>query len=373
MPVQDIAPDHAAAVELRDDEVLTPGPTYNAPPRKQRVAWYRCPVPREALSQLNKRSNLLGFAQTLGYLGVLAAGCGASIYSFLHWPWYVTAALVFANGHFWHFLINGFHELVHDSVFRTRWLNALFLRVFSFLGWHNHHWFWASHTEHHKFTLHPPDDLEVVLPVQYSFRNVAKTGIVNVRYPYNILKSQFKLAVGRINMADPWTASLFPESDPQRRRALVRWAWVLLVGHALLLAAALAMGWWIFPLVFTFPMIFGGWVHFLCNASQHVGMQDNVPDYRLCCRTLYLNPVLQFLYWHMNYHTEHHMYAAVPCYRLGKLHRLIRHDMPVCPRGLLATWRQVNAIRDRQQADPSFKFTPELPATANPWATGLPH
>lgn len=36
-------------------------------------------------------------------------------------------------------MINGFHELVHDSVFRTQFLNAFFLRIFSFLGWYSHH------------------------------------------------------------------------------------------------------------------------------------------------------------------------------------------------------------------------------------------
>lgn len=355
----------AAADTLADDQVLTPGPTYAQPPRKQRVAWYRCPVPREQLSQLNKRSDLLGFAQTLGFLALLGGACAAAIYSSLHWPWYVTALLVFANGHFWHFLINGFHELVHESVFKTRWLNGLFLRVFSFLGWHNHHWFWASHTEHHKYTLHPPDDLEVVLPQRFTLRNVLKAGIVSPLYPWYLLRGNIKLALGRINLADPWTASLFPQSDPQRRQVYIRWARILLVGHAVLLAGALALGWWIFPLVFTFPMMFGSWLHFLCNSAQHAGLQDNVPDFRLCCRTIYLNPVLQFLYWHMNYHTEHHMYAAVPCYRLGRLHRIIRHDMPECPRGLVATWRQIAMILSRQREDPTYQYAPVLPTPGN--------
>jgi fatty acid desaturase len=353
----------APSAALRDEDVLTEGPTYNQPPRKQRVAWYRCPVPRDELSRLNKRSDLLGFAQTLGFLGVLATGCGATIYASLHWPWYVTALLVFVNGHVWHFLINGFHELIHDSVFRTRWLNRAFLRVFSFLGWHDHHWFWASHTEHHKYTLHPPDDLEVVLPISYTLRGVLKTGLINVHYPYRVILGKVKASLGRINLSDPWTASLFPDSDPQRRLALIRWARIQLLGHTLLLAAALAMGWWIWPLVFTFPMIFGSWLHFLCNSSQHTGLQDNVPDFRLCCRTIYLNPILQFLYWHMNYHTEHHMYAAVPCYKLGRLHRLIRHDMPECPRGLVATWLQIADILKRQKLDPAYKFSPALPSS----------
>lgn len=33
------------------------------------------------------------------------------------------------------FLINGMHELGHGHVFRTRWLNGVFMRIFSFLGY----------------------------------------------------------------------------------------------------------------------------------------------------------------------------------------------------------------------------------------------
>jgi fatty acid desaturase len=358
-----------------EEPVLTEGPRYNVEPDKQRIKWYRCPVPREQLRKLNQRSNLLGFAQTLGFLAVLAAGAGAAIYSAFHWPWYVTALLVFVNGHTWHFIINGFHELVHLSVFRTRWLNTFFLRIFSFLGWHNHHWFWASHTEHHKYTLHPPDDLEVLLPARYSLRWVLKVGIVNVRYPWQVVRDQVRLAMGRINLDDPWTASLFPESDPQRRRQLINWARILLIGHGLIAAAALtaawwwAAGWWIVLLVVTFPMTFGGWLHFLCNSTQHAGLSERTPDYRLCCRTIYLNPLLQFLYWHMNYHTEHHMYAAVPCYNLGRLHRLIRHDMPHCPNGLIETWTQIVGIIKRQNREPDWCYVPELPGSAHPAPT----
>ncbi len=55
-------------------------------------------------------------------------------------------------------MINGFHELSHGTVFRSKWLNELFLRVFSFLGWYSFAHFGASHTRHHAYTLHPPDD-----------------------------------------------------------------------------------------------------------------------------------------------------------------------------------------------------------------------
>ena len=257
---------------LSDRDVLTAGPKYNEPPKKTRIRWYRCRVTREALRELNRRSDFFGSVQTLGFLGVLAAGAGAAIYASRHWPWYITALLVFINGHFWHFSVNGFHELVHDSVFKTRWLNRFSLRILSFLGWHNHHLFWASHTEHHKYTLHPPDDGEVVLPQQIDLKGLWKRGIVNYKYPYTLLKEKFRNFTGYINAKNSWIGMLFPESDPERRRAYTRWERVLLIGHLLIAGASVAFGYWIVPLVITFPKMFGSWLHFLCNSSQHVGV-----------------------------------------------------------------------------------------------------
>ena len=355
------APD--AALDAPHDALAPDAADVETQRRPVRVKWYRCPVPREELSQLNKRSDLLGLAQTVGFLAVVLGGAALAISSMHVWPWYVTALLVLLNGHTWHFLINGFHELVHESVFRTRWLNGVFLRVLSFLGWYNHHFFWASHTEHHKFTLHPPDDQEVVLPQNFDLRNLWKQGIINWRYPYYALRGTVRTAAGHVDGGE-WAQHLFPQSNVEGRRKLRNWARVLLVGQGLLLAGALALGWWVWPLVFTFPMMFGGWLHALCNSSQHIGLQDNVPDFRRCCRTIYLSPPLQFLYWHMNFHTEHHMYAAVPCYNLPRLHRLIRHDMPPCPRGLVETWRQITEIQRRQKEDPSYQYEAPLPTAS---------
>jgi fatty acid desaturase len=68
----------------------------------------------------------------------------------------------------------------------------------------------------------------------------------------------------------------------------------------------------------------------------------------------------------MNFHTEHHMYAAVPCYNLTKLHALIKHDMPPCPRGLYQTWKQINEILQRQKVDAGYQYVAPLPARSHP-------
>ena len=84
------------------------------------------------------------------------------------------------------------------------------------------------------------------------------------------------------------------------------------------------------------------------------------------CRTVILGPVMRFLYWHMNYHVEHHMYASVPFYNLGKLRKAIEFDLPEAPRGLWRAWRQMLPILYRQRKDPEYVFVPALPETAGP-------
>jgi fatty acid desaturase len=198
--------------------------------------------------------------------------------------------------------------------------------------------------------------------VDLSMNGFLRTGFINPVGLWQTLSKTIRIARGKLR--GPWENSLFPASAVQQKRRLVRWARLLLAGHAAIILTSILLRWWLLPVVTTLAPFYGGWLHYLCNNSQHAGLQDNVPDFRLCCRTITLNPFLSFLYWHMNYHTEHHMYAAVPCYRLRNLHDLIRHDLPPCAHGLYATWIQIAAILRQQRRNPAYQYVQELPAHA---------
>lgn len=258
------------------------------------------------------------------------------------------------------FLVNGFHELVHGTVFRSRWLTALFLYLFSFLFWGNPHHFRESHMRHHLYTLHPPDDLEVRLPVVFRPRDVLLSGIVDFRLIWWTLRTTVRTAFGVLD--GEWDLICFPEDDRDSRKRLFGFARVLLIGHSVVTVGALAAGLWQVPLLVTFAFPFGRWLHVLCNQTQHAGLAENTSDYRLSARSVVLNPIVEFLYWHMNYHIEHHMYASVPCYNLRRLNRAIKADLPEPGRGLVATWRDIFAILERQRTDTSYVFTPILPS-----------
>ena len=324
-----------------------------------KINWYRTPLDRATLAELNQRSDFWGLLQTLGHLGLLGLTGAAAWYAAANQPVWVLLLILFVHGTFYAFLLNGFHELCHSTVFKTKWLNTFFLNLFSFLGGFNPVFFWASHQEHHKYTLHPPDDLEVVLPIEITLNSFLKSMLVNPWGLYQRVKGLVRLSSGRLE--GEWENILFPAAQPAHRQRLFNWARILLFGHAALIVVSLVMGWWLLPVLTTLAPFYGGWLLFLCNNTQHVGLQDNVPDFRYCTRTIILNPFVQFLYWHMNFHIEHHMFAGVPCYKLGRLHRAIEHDLPPAPDGLLATWQEIVAILRQQKVDPTYEYVPPVP------------
>ena len=158
---------------------------------------------------------------------------------------------------------------------------------------------------------------------------------------------------------------LFPPEDP-RRKAVVRWARIVVLGHIGLVVLFAVLGLW--PLVYlvSFGSFFASILAKLCGAIQHTGLAESTPDWRLVCHTVLANPLIRWLYWNMNYHTEHHMYAAVPFHRLPELHRAVAHDFPVPQPSFSAALRLLGEIKSKQALDPTYVHEPEFPPTAAP-------
>ena len=136
-----------------------------------RVKWYRCPIEPSKLRELSKRSDLQGWFQAGGHLALFAC---TGVLSYLFWSremWVGFAAALFAHGTIGSFFTGvAPHELGHGTVVRTKWLNKLFLYLFSLLSWWDPFDYAMSHTYHHRYTLHPEGDREVLLPLTPSLR-----------------------------------------------------------------------------------------------------------------------------------------------------------------------------------------------------------
>lgn len=414
--------------------LLAPRPT-TVPLPPVDVAWYRTPLAPEVKRRLHELSDLKAAVQTLGFLAQLALwGALAVHFAHLSARPRPLAALFFSllYGAQANFLINGMHELGHGQVFRTAWLNHFFCRIVSFLGWLHPDLFFSSHLRHHRFTQHNaparlssgvtvPLDLENPMPVRISAWDFLGFGFINMRGFVDIVLRQTVAAAlgvfptGHLGWRRDWELYLYPADDATRARAdrfaPVLWARVMLVGHAAIAWAALERGLWLVPVLVSLGPFYNGWLFFLCNSTQHVGLQPDRADFRLNTRTFYRmyngtkrkpaqnnthpafkrnplpqpyarhsaqparatlvlgkyqlqqkaahrpqhHPLTLALYpafiatcvllllpaQHMNWHTEHHMYAAVPCYNLAELHEAIKHDLPPTPDGLVAVWTRM--------------------------------
>ena len=135
-----------------------------------RIPWYRCPIERETLRELTQTDDVRGLLQSLGHLGLWVATGGIAYALFSAQIWWGFLVALFAHGTVASFFTAPHHELCHATVFRTRWLNEAFLRVFSLFGWLNFHVYKFSHSYHHRFTLFIEGDREEVMPATPSLR-----------------------------------------------------------------------------------------------------------------------------------------------------------------------------------------------------------
>ncbi len=173
-------------------------------------------------------------------------------------------------------------------------------------------------------------------------------------------------AMGRVGPTDipanEWLEALH-DDQPDQHRGSVRWSRLQLAFHFAVLLLAIASGLWVLPLIITVPSYIANWLSYFVGLTQHCGLMEGTTDFRKSTRSIRLPKFVEFLYWHMNWHTEHHMYAGIPCYNLPALAAEIKDDMPE-PRTLRGAWREMLDTWERQKTDPGYAFDTPLPATA---------
>lgn len=317
--------------------------------------WYKCPVPRARMKELMKRKDGPALRDTAIWLGLLGA---SGFFMYYFWGSWLAVPFVIVYG-----VLYGssgdsrWHECGHGTAFKTRWMNDVVYHIASFMIVRNPTlWRW-SHTRHHTDTYIIGHDPEIVgmRPPQLLMMLGYFFGITDI--PFSIA-AMFRHASGHLN-ADEQT--FVPESE----RGKVYWTarvWVLI--YAAVIAACFAFH-SILPAMFIgLPVFYGAWLKHIVGLPQHVGLSDDVLDHRLNTRTIYMNPVLRFVYWNMNYHVEHHMFPMVPYHALPQLHAEIKDDCPPPYKGLVEAYREIIPTVIRQLRDPEYFVRRPLPRKA---------
>ncbi len=317
--------------------------------------WYRAPIDPDRLRQLSERTNGRA-ALHVGLYVALLVGSGVWAYLSL-WSWWSIPAFAVYGTLYGSSADPRWHECGHGTAFRSPLLNDLVYYPASFMLLRDATlWRW-SHVRHHSDTIVVARDPEIILsrppragdwfPNLFNLKNGPLAMARTVRH-----------ALGRISDAD---RSFVPEREHHRivREGRLYVALWLAVALWCVLAGSLV------PLLFVVgPSFYGAWLVLLLGTTQHLGLREDVLDHRLNTRTVYLNPVLRFLYWNMNYHVEHHMFPTVPTHNLAALHAEIKDDLPPPSPSFVAAYRELVPALIRQHRDPTYEIERPLPNSA---------
>lgn len=312
------------------------------------------PAELEPLTRLSVPLTLLAIAQTLAVIG---AGIALGL---ADWPgaWIVPAVLVIGIGQHGLFILS--HEAAHYRLFANRALNDFVGRLVGMSGGVSMCTYRVVHRLHHN-DLYGTEDPDTAIHGGYPRgRRYLLAKLLRDLLGLNAWKN-YAYFFGAPALNDETRRTIRPLDDtsPQLRGAARRDRWWVAAFHLAAPLAAWALGGatgllqylvlWLVPLLTVLQPILR-----LRAVLEHGGVQDlsspltaartnrtwgSAPN--LLARTV-LFP------HHVNYHLEHHLYPAVPHYRLPRLHALLQAKGALQQaevRDVQATWNIVYAER----------------------------
>ncbi|WP_297085598.1 fatty acid desaturase [uncultured Draconibacterium sp.] len=317
--------------------------------------WYQSPVPKAKMKELLVRKNGPALRDTFLWFALII---GSGILVYLWWgSWlvifpYVVYSVLYASTS-----DSRWHESSHGTAFKSDWMNTVLYEISSFMVFRQSNvWRW-SHARHHSDTIIRGRDPEIAVKRPPKTIQFIKT-FLGVGAAIPEFKRMLFHASGRI---DPEVASYVPESE---HKAVIRVSRVYLFIFAVVILLSLITQ-SILPLMYVgLPTFFGTWLMPVYGLTQHAGLQENVLDHRLNCRTVYMNRIHRFLYWNMNYHVEHHMFPLVPYHALPELHKTIKDDCPPPYKSIYDAFKEIIPAVRKQMKDTGYYVERILPEGA---------
>jgi len=219
------------------------------------------------------------------------------------------------------------------------------------------------HARHHTYTSVVGADAEYLLPNPIKRRDLANL-VLGSNHFWNYNKELIQLSLKRPNET---IREAVPAEDIHRSTRNAR---IFLLSYAAILASCFVLSTPLPFVILMLPRIIGEPMHGILRALQHGALETEVADHRLTTRSMYVSRPLQWLYWNMNFHIEHHMYPMVPFHALPAMHEEIKDQLPAPTRGVRAGMAEIVHTMRAQRVDPSYRLPNRIPApTTAPTAT----
>ena len=232
-------------------------------------------------------------------------------------------------------------------------------------GFEQYRWKW-SHFHHHSYTIFTNEE-------NYDYENNTPRPTEPIRFLINFLPlgpiiniqklrhfSQMEIIKHAIGFTAPAAKISVPKSEMLKVR-ITSWVhiflWVIAIWFSFYLQSLLPI------LMFVLVPFYGNSLLMLFGLTQHAGLDENIKDHRKSTRTVIFNPFFSFLYCHMEYHIEHHIFPKIPCHNLKKFREHIKDQLPEAPKGLWAAYKEIIPAIFKQGKDKHYFINVKLPTT----------
>jgi len=299
--------------------------------------WYKPKIDRKKIKELSRRKDLPGLIHFFFYFLFLFI---FGYLAYISWGTWWSALFFFIYGTIYAFSVANWHETVHRTAFKTRWINEVFYHISSFMcDFEGFRWRW-SHTFHHTYTLQTEEDydheIQISRPTDLFWFFLNYIPLTDLLYPHRLIKFEIlKHAFGNLT-------PVVNISAPEEQKKKIIWnsrlyvmIWISIFVFSYYIGSILPI------LYIILPTYYGKPIWFAVNVTQHLGAAIDTKDHRLSTYSLKINPILSFLYWKMEYHLEHHMYPMIPSYNLEKLQNEIKDQLPKPFNGLYSFYKAV--------------------------------
>jgi Na+-transporting NADH:ubiquinone oxidoreductase subunit F len=307
--------------------------------------WYTTPLDRDELRQLMQRRNGPAIRDTLLWFALLV---GSGLVAHQTWgTWWMIPAFFVYGTLYGSVSDSRWHECAHRTAFKTAWMNDAVYFLASFMVWREPvSWRW-SHFRHHSDTIVVGRDPEIAFQRPMQARKPLKDFLGLTSNPGETKKILLNV-VGRL------TASESDYLPVDERPKAIRSARIYVAVWAAVIAACVVLR-SIEPLMFVvLPSFYGKWLLVVYGVTQHAGLAEDTLDHRLNTRSVRMNRLHRYLYWNMNYHTEHHMFPNVPFHALPALSKATQFDFPPIHSGFRSAYSEIWSAYSQQKRDPNY-------------------
>jgi len=228
------------------------------------------------------------------------------------------------------FYFMGFHELIHNTAFRTKWINTAIAKVVGVFIFRGADWFWCFHWLHHRYTQDPEKDPELSGGSSDLF-DPSKSVFAYMRFltgwPFGFerLFKMVKMALGVT--VDPWVVEAGMEKEVRRESAIYVLCYIALFGGAVLNESVrtVVVFYWLLP-----HILGSGHLRFYQFAEHRACETGKYTDLDAwgASRTTSTWFFYRRLAWNMPYHIEHHTWPTVPFHLLPDVHERIKDNQP---------------------------------------------